>query len=344
MKYYKIIIASIAICYYCISCNDKNSLSNFSSDFRVIENLKALDSVDLEKLGLLLPFDVSCFDSCFVFSNIRIKNRVTVLDRNSYKSRDVIYAGDGPDEIVQYIPVENNEKRFLFADRVRKKVFELSLDNAYIHTELFQFNDSVPRFFSLAMINTNLFIGTGLFKDKRFLIYNVAEQKCIYKEEYPQNEEISSLSSYQKAALFAGTRIGVHPDGRKFVAAYNGLLDFYRITDNYCVEKTFHKYYHFPLYGISQDGAVIAHRKEEITGFLSLCYDRKYIYLLYSNSSMKEKGSETYAGNIILVFDWEGNPVKRYNVDSNLLSICLESGIIWGVGENHTYLYKYELK
>lgn len=102
------------------------------------------------------------------------------------------------------------------------------------------------------------------------------------------------------------------------------------------------KYYHFPLFGIPEKGPVIAHKKSETTGFLSLGYDSNMIYLLYSNSSFQEKGAETFSGNTLLTFNWNGNPIKKYVLDKYLLSIYIEKDTIWGVSSNHNKLYKYK--
>lgn len=66
------------------------------------------------------------------------------------------------------------------------------------------------------------------------------------------------------------------------------------------------------------------------------------IYLLYSNSSFQEKGAETFSGNTLLTFNWNGNPIKKYVLDKYLLSIYIEKDTIWRVSSNHNKLYKYK--
>ena len=315
------------------------------SDFLTKETLAAVDSIDLESKGLLAPFAVSCFDSCFVFSNIRVKNLVSILYLSDSSAIDVIYRGDGPNEILQFIPVGNHESRFLFADRVRGKVFELNLKPEYEHIQIEQFPDTIGRFFTLAMMDSIRMIGTGLFDKGRFLIYNRKDKSIEYAEAYPMNEEIRKLDPLQQAALYAGTFIAVSPDRKHLVAAYKGLLNFYSIDKNGELISIQQRYYHYPAFGIPKEGPIIAHKKEETTGFISLAYDLSYIYLLYSFTSMLSAGSETFSANTVLVYQWDGTPVMRYELDKYLLSISMDKNHnLWGVDKDHSHLYKYMLK
>ena len=261
------------------------------------------------------------------------------------KNNEVIntaHIGNGPNEIIQYLPVSNNMSEFLFADRIKGKIFKLDL-NSYEYKQIIQINESINRFYSLAMLDSTSIIGTGMFEQGRFLIYNIADSTYVYEYEYPSNKDIQPLQPYQKAALYAGTLIGVHPDKNKFVAAYKGLIDFYNIDESYNLSSSAHRYYHFPQFAIPKEGPVIAHKKEEAVGFLSLAYDASYVYLLYASSSLLGKGSSAYTSNTILVYNWEGMPVKRYVLNHSVIFIHVSNNMLWCIGENHKYLYKYAL-
>lgn len=335
-------IYSLFFCYCLAGCAD-NKQSHIDKDFPMSLDLVPVDSIDLEEKMLLLPFSVASFDSCFIFSNVRVKNRLSIVDKRDGRLVNTAYVGDGPKEIIQYLPVGNNESKFMFADRIKGKIYNLELNGDYTYKQVIQLDDSINRFYSIAMLDSTTIIGTGMFDKGRFLIYNTTTGTGTYEEDYPSNSEIQSLLPYQMAALFAGTLIAVHPNKNKFVAAYKGLIDFYAIEGNQRLTPVARKSYHFPLFSIPEKGPVIAHKKEETTGFLSLSYDSSYVYLLYSNTSLLEAGSSTFSGNIVLVYDWDGTPIKRYILRNGLLSICVENNVIWGVGENHRYLYKYKM-
>ena len=332
----------ILLYFLCLTnCTDKG-LSDIDTDFPMSSVIMSADSINLEEKGLLLPFSVSYIDSCFIFSNIRIKDRLSIWNQKTNEVINTAHIGNGPNEIIQYLPVSNNMSEFLFADRIKGKIFKLDL-NSYEYKEIIQINESINRFYSLAMLDSTSIIGTGMFEQGRFLIYNIADSTYVYEDEYSSNKDIQPLQPYQKAALYAGTLIGVHPDKNKFVAAYKGLIDFYNIDESYNLSPSAHRYYHFPQFAIPEEGPVIAHKKEEAVGFLSLSYDSSYVYLLYSGSSLLDKGSSAYTGNIILVYNWEGMPVKRYVLNHSVISIHINNNMLWCIGENHKYLYKYAL-
>lgn len=91
MKKYINILIIYFILSHCIGCN-KDKISDLKKDFPTMELITAIDSIDLENKGLLLPFNVRSFDSCFVFSNIRTKNNVTILNRYNSEVKDLLYA------------------------------------------------------------------------------------------------------------------------------------------------------------------------------------------------------------------------------------------------------------
>lgn len=338
-KHSYLIILLYFLCF--TNCTDKG-LSDIDTDFPTNSVIMSADSINLEEKGLLLPFSVSYIDSCFIFSNIRIKDRLSIWNQKNNEVINTAHIGNGPNEIIQYLPVSNNMSEFLFADRIKGKIFKLDL-HRYEFKQIIQINESINRFYSLAMLDSTSIIGTGMFEQGRFLIYNIADSTYVYEGEYPSNKDIQPLQPYQQAALYAGTLIGVHPDKNKFVAAYKGLIDFYNIDKFYNLSSSVNRYYHFPQFAIHQEGPVIAHKKEEAVGFLSLAYDASYVYLLYASSSLLDKGSSAYASNTILVYNWEGMPVKRYVLNHNVISIHVSNNMLWCIGENHKYLYKYAL-
>lgn len=77
----------ILLYFLCLTnCTDKG-LSDVDTDFPMSSVIMSADSINLEEKGLLLPFSVSYIDSCLVFSNIRIKDRLSIWNQ---KNNEVI--------------------------------------------------------------------------------------------------------------------------------------------------------------------------------------------------------------------------------------------------------------
>lgn len=333
-----IILIYIIIAVSHISCNKKD---NLETDFQLVEHLSTKDSINLEKLGILSPADVTYRDSIFIFSNFHNQKHISILNKSNFKLNTIVNRGEGLNEILHYMPVQSQDQKFLFLDRLKGTLFELQSSDNY--NKIAQFNNSIGRFYTLSQIDSNVYIGTGMFERNRFLIYDTSNHKYKFIGDYPQNKEISSLNNYQKSALYARSFIGIQPYGNTIVVTHNGLIDFYTIDKDWNLSLKACRYYHFPEFSIPEKGPIIAHKKEGLTGVISSCYNSEYIYLLYSKTSLLEKGSDTFTSNTILVFNWDGTPIKQYVLDNDVRSICIEGNNIWAISGDFSFLCQYKI-
>jgi hypothetical protein len=69
-------------------------------------------------------------------------------------------------------------------------------------------------------------------------------------------------------------------------------------------------------------------KKGSKNGFITADVTNKYIYSLYSgkviNTSSIKELSDSFLSKYIYVFDWEGKPVKRYELDQEVRSITVD--------------------
>ena len=56
-------------------------------------------------------------------------------------------------------------------------------------------------------------------------------------------------------------------------------------------------------------------------GYINLCATGEYVYALYSE---KKAIKSTRKSNVVLVFDWSGNPVKKYLLDTDAYYIAVD--------------------
>jgi hypothetical protein len=79
-------------------------------------------------------------------------------------------------------------------------------------------------------------------------------------------------------------------------------------------------------------------------GCLSTSVSDNFIYILFSGKTMKENALYS---NTVLVYDWEGNPIKVLELDQqlNLISVSQNDEYLVGsVDDGQANLYKYKLK
>jgi hypothetical protein len=54
---------------------------------------------------------------------------------------------------------------------------------------------------------------------------------------------------------------------------------------------------------------------------IALSSSDKFIYVLYANTAKDASFEDKFKSNLILVFDWNGNPVKKYILDCKVKTI-----------------------
>jgi hypothetical protein len=85
--------------------------------------------------------------------------------------------------------------------------------------------------------------------------------------------------------------------------------------------------------------------------FMSVATSEDHIYILYSGkkpaSNTRDDRVSAALTNIIYVLDWNGNPLKRYQIDKYLRSIAIDgkTNTLYGSSyEENPSLISYKLK
>ena len=55
------------------------------------------------------------------------------------------------------------------------------------------------------------------------------------------------------------------------------------------------------------------------------------LFLLYSGKAIADRSDPTYECRNLLVYDWNGNPVKRYELKNSISSIFISGDTVYGV-------------
>ena len=76
-----------------------------------------------------------------------------------------------------------------------------------------------------------------------------------------------------------------------------------------------------------------------------MCTDKNYVYGLYSDRTMADYGEGAYNAPYLLVWDWNGNPVKAYKLPKPLYGFALDGNILYGLSrEESPMVYVFELE
>ena len=332
---------------FCLSsCSIDSKKTSVSEVFSEASSLTVLDSIDLNPLDMLQAYGMRFSGDKFVFMNGQQPHYVTFWDRSENRVLEGVFKGEGPKEVVQFLPMQsNNKRRFFYADRMRKNVFSFPLDSsAILIQEEFHWGDSLARFTRLATNDDENYYGMGVLIEGRICVFNAKKGTVRFVGEYPDMPNLEYTSSRHEAALFANGHMCVHPQRQRVFVANCGMFDLYDCTENAMSVHLKSLYLEYPKVQIlGSGGPAFSYKKEGLKGAMMVVCDENYVYVLYSLQTGEEMLTEGSKGDVILVFDWDGNPVRQYNCGQELISITLDGNAMYGLKHDGTILYRYDL-
>lgn len=310
--------------------------------FTKISTLAIKDTIELEDKDILNPHYIYYKDSFLIFNSIRGQREIQLLNLQTGKVTLYNVIGQGGNEMTNYETVRtNNENMYLFVDNRKGKIYGICLDSLKKNPDTnYELCYSLPveksRFFFRFLDMSKYVLGIGMIENGRFSVFDKESGDYCEQMNYPENTEIASLSHILKGALFSRTSMASDEKEELIVASCFGLMDFYSMSD--CGELSLVKsnHYHFPMFEAGTNGAAIIYKKEDKVGFSGLCTDRNYVYALYSDRTIAEYGERAYNAPYLLVWDWEGNPVKAYELPVALYGFAIVGNTIYGLSREES--------
>jgi hypothetical protein len=119
----------------------------------------------------------------------------------------------------------------------------------------------------------------------------------------------------------------LQPAGNRVVyAGFDGhILEIFELTEETSIQKIFDDIYEFPKYeplNTNGDSMTANRTRDNKTGFYSVSVTNQFIYALYCGKLATEKRAD-YA-NIIYIYDWDGNRIKKIILDKDLAGITVD--------------------
>jgi hypothetical protein len=176
-------------------------------------------------------------------------------------------------------------------------------------------------------INDSVFFGAGVYKSEfQYMIFNKANEITDYKVEI-FNARNGMYNMYHKFLSNQGI-LKKHPTQNKFVFSliYSSNIDFVEVAKNEIhLIKSIRLNY--PKFQAVQDNNInrVIPDKYNTIGYIDLATNGENVYALYTDKKMVDENGRgnLFCSNIILVFDWEGNPVKKYKLDHDAYYITV---------------------
>lgn len=312
------------------------------------ENETNITGIKLD-VGCLVgsPYEITYHAPLLLFGDSYENKVLTVYDvKKEQFVRRFLTTGQGPGEVIRPVrlfasPVYN--KIYVFQLQVAKiNIYEPNdiIENDYVSNPVqIDFNKSLNN--GLQEFNTrpltmknlgNGYIGLGRFNDGRFRLYDSAGNTVFTGGKYPfRGEEMDSIARFY---VYQGS-IATGVDGNSFAigTVYSDNLEFYHIENGTAVLKK--KYESYDVKGIF-NGSIMRIEDDCIMSYRG-AYGGQYCYMLYSGKTYLHDGKRAIGGGRrIIVFDWDGNYIKSYKTDVDVMQFCVdeENNIIYATARD----------
>lgn len=248
--------------------------------------------------------------------------------------------GHGNNEIPIGCDIIVCNKSFVAFDDETRLIATYSIDRGSSTTNqnVIKYHSKDIQISRLALTNNGLILGKGTYKDKyQYVLFNehgkVLDYGCnIY------NSESQDFDTYHKFLSNQG-QLAKHPSKDLFVGTTNfsSNIVFLSVSGNKInVIKSIRE--GDPLLEKQTIGGMsrVLPVDKTINGFLDLGVSDKYVYALYSDDYFK---NSQYCSNTILVFDWEGNIVRKLKTTNTVYYIAANNCCLYTVEKDKEGFY-----
>lgn len=201
-----------------------------------------------------------------------------------------------------------------------------SKNSAGADTVLLQEYPMPDFYFGTALIDNQQLLGSGSY-DAKYRLVKINLQNGLSFRKYgsftnpPENVPVNSWKQSYESFVFT------NPGGTKAALAcrFTDQVNFIDLATQRCSILKGPENYPAMFNTINVNGRDMLERTAETRfAFVSGTASDKYIYLLYSgNHEAEGAGNLNSTGKLIYVYDWEGQPVRKYTTSTLISSIAV---------------------
>lgn len=337
MKIMRNLLACLSALLLIVSCSDgKSTLPEL---FEMKESVALQEVMPDIKQHINSP---SCFyidGDYWVFAEPKMDTLLLVYNTKLGSCQRVLPKGQGYMEAVGVAMLGNGGRKGLVCvyDMLAHSVYKLDL--TVPPSDFLLEKDSLPKSYSISYLayDADLSFYELSTSPYRFMLSSSKGNEMFAKVEEKDGLPASTISKVIQGPCALSRDV-------KRLAWFSSIGDVYEIYDYAEVDDirvVCSQTLCFP--GIRNDAAITP---KEHVGVRSLAVSDKYVYALYVGRTFEEilRGGQKQEGlrsRQLLVFDWEGNPVRLLELDKELFSIAYDEkeDCLYGIGldENAEY-------
>lgn len=328
----RLLLIALLLIFIVASCKNNDSkmlLDQFPEHIDLTSDLCNIDDDSLAQIE-----DIQCNDSCLLVFDYHSGKSFTLFNSNSGKMVARFGAiGQGTHEIPlgTYGDLEDNHF-YIHYDQTgyigKYDMDSLYTDGDFPPTCLAKYKIPEAQFSRVVEVNDSTFLGAGTYKSEyQYLLFDRNSHIVDYAVKI-YNAEEPNLNEYHKFLSNQG-KLRKCPANNKFVYSinYSSNIDFFEVRNNK-IDLIKSLRLKNPVYEPMQDGKYnrMIPLDDNVIGYIDIAPTNEYVYALYTSKKIAEDTvGNDLSSNIILVFDWEGNPVKQYKIDREAFYIAVDA-------------------
>ncbi len=335
-----LILAMIAITFnHCNPTEPSHQPTTFDDDKLPAKQLQAQEFGIGEYL--LSPFRAKIIDSILIISDYGGNPLLMAYDlRKKEMIKKFGTKGRGPGEFLSAwnLTIGKTNNSFSVYDPILKKMAQYNLlDRIPTFKNEIQLNNE--DFFIYADWMTNDKIAYTSFSPKgRLVIYNVPQKELSFIANSTPPNETGVPKSVHSHAYHATVETTASGDKIAICSRYADQIELYKQNGDKIATVVGPEGY-TPIYSVvdANGSPSMAETGKTKLAFLDIACTDEFVYVLYSGKNHEDyPGLLIEHGETVYVFDWEGNPVKKYKLDKGITSM--------GLSEDQSFIYGTSMK
>ena len=311
--------------------------------------ISPVESLNLEKYGIYFPRNVLKIGDCFAMSEFNGSYNLSILNFLDDRKVELFRRGRGPGEMVNASSLHVRNNRAVLYDRSSSCCVSVDI--------LSSFNERRPVLDTLAVVGDFASRPSRLcYTDEAFISSDVLSPDswyCCYdisgnvlsKVQAIDFDVLQGCDGDFMSSLHLSSLYTADPSGRRICVANvaSAALSFSRLENGLLSE---YKRYEITPPEVSFRGQSAVNSPDAIDSFHGIDSDEKYVYLLYSGrKTFNTESIPSFECNHLLVYDWDGLPVRRFELTHNVSSIhVVDSRVYCGTSYPQAQILVYELR
>lgn len=317
------ILLLFLLCTSCINQSPNSIIDLFKDKVEYVEEESSINTDEIRK-----PYLMHSYKDILILGNIHYDNFISFIDnKRGNLLGEYACRGTGPNEFIHLGNISVTDNKVCLWDTGNSSISSAMVedDNSlseFQHTKI-QSDTTLLAAFQVIPINNNKFIAAGIVKQNRFALLGEKGEVVKTFGQYPIGYDPQNTDS-ENGFIYQGELIFNEKKGVLVSACGMGeLLSFYKITEKEEVVLIKEYALEHPIYQkTGEENQPISFKFDNKMGFIDMKMCQKYCICLYSGE--KRTDPYEYGGNKILLFDWEGNPIKMYSLKKTYTNMAID--------------------